>query len=38
MSVANGSITVFTITPSGRVKITTVGDAGHMPPNLITFS
>jgi len=38
MSVANGSITVFSISPSGRVKITTVGDAGHMPPDMISFT
>jgi hypothetical protein len=38
MSVANGSVTVFTITPTGRVKLTTVGDAGHMPANMISFT
>ena len=36
MSMYNGSVTWFTIRPSGRVSLRYHGDAGHMPPDLLT--
>jgi len=38
LAVHNGSISVITITPSGRVKCSQLGEAGHFPPNLLTFN
>lgn len=38
MSLGNGSITRMTIRPSGRVTLKALGNTGHMPPELITFS
>jgi len=38
LAVHNGSITVLTVTPSGRVKLTQLGETGHLPPNLLTFN
>ena len=36
MSIANCSVTVVRIDADGRTKLLTVGDAGHIPPNLQT--
>jgi len=36
MSLYNGSITWVTIAPSGRVSLRTLGDAGHMAPDMLT--
>jgi len=38
MSVHNGSITVVTVAPSGRVKVSQVGEAGHFTPDMLTFN
>ncbi|KAI0230861.1 Serine/threonine-protein phosphatase PGAM5, mitochondrial [Lamellibrachia satsuma] len=38
MSLYNGSITWVTISPSGRVSLRTLGDAGHMAPDMLTTS
>jgi len=38
MSVHNGSITVVAVPPSGRVKVTQVGEAGHFSPDMLTFN
>jgi len=38
MAVHNGSITVLAVSPSGRVKVTQVGESGHFPPNMLTFN
>jgi len=38
MSVLNGSISMVTIRPSGGISIRQVGEAGHFPPNLLTFN
>lgn len=34
MSVGHCSVTQFRITPNGRIKVLSVGDVGHIPPNL----
>ena len=34
MSVGNASITVIRVQPDGRMKVISVGDVGHIPPNL----
>lgn len=34
MSVGNASITVIRMQPDGRMKVISVGDVGHIPPNL----
>lgn len=34
MSVGNASITVIRVQPDGRMKVISVGDVGHLPPNL----
>ena len=34
MSVGNASITVIRVQPDGRMKVISVGDVGHVPPNL----
>jgi len=36
ISLKNGSITTISITPTGKVALRTLGDAGHMPPDLLT--
>ena len=36
MSLRNGSITWVTISPKGRVHIKSLGDAGHLPAELLT--
>ena len=38
MSLANGSITEVTMEPNGKVFISGIGDKGHMPSNMITFT
>ncbi|XP_023335751.1 serine/threonine-protein phosphatase PGAM5, mitochondrial [Eurytemora carolleeae] len=38
MSVHNGSITILEIRPSGNVSLRQVGEAGHFPPQLLTFN
>jgi len=38
MAVHNGSITEISIMPSGRVRLTCVGETGHLPPRLLTFN
>ncbi|XP_065831230.1 serine/threonine-protein phosphatase PGAM5, mitochondrial-like isoform X2 [Oscarella lobularis] len=38
MSIANCGITRLTIRPSGRVGLRSLGDAGHLPPDLITYN
>lgn len=34
--IRNGSISVLTMRPSGRVSVSVVGETGHMPPDKIT--
>ena len=36
MSAGHASITKIRIEPDGRVKVISVGDVGHLPPNLLT--
>jgi len=36
MSIANASLTVIRVEPDGRFKVLTVGDVGHLPPDLQT--
>ena len=36
MSLRNGSLTWVTISPKGRVHIKSLGDAGHLPAELLT--
>ena len=36
MSLRNGSITWVTISPKGRVHVKSIGDAGHLPTELLT--
>lgn len=36
ISLKNGSITTISITPTGKVALRTLGDAGHMPPDHLT--
>ena len=36
MSLRNGSITWVTISPKGRVHVKSIGDAGHLPAELLT--
>jgi len=38
LAVYNGSITILEIRPSGNVSIRSLGDVGHLPPDLITYS
>jgi len=38
MSLANGSITWILVRPNGRVIVKSLGDHGHMPPDMITFT
>ncbi|KAI1726740.1 histidine phosphatase superfamily (branch 1) domain-containing protein [Ditylenchus destructor] len=38
MSLAHTSITWLAVRPSGTVSIRSLGDAGHLPPNKVTFS
>jgi len=38
MSLHNGSITVFAVRPNGRVSVRSVGEAGHFPPDMLTFN
>eukprot|EP00794_Sanderia_malayensis_P014406 gene14406-15906_t len=37
MSIANCGLTTITIRPNGRVSLKSLGDAGHLPPDQITF-
>jgi len=37
MSIANCALTQVTIRPNGRVTLKSLGDAGHLPPDQITF-
>ncbi|XP_065054850.1 serine/threonine-protein phosphatase PGAM5, mitochondrial-like isoform X2 [Rhopilema esculentum] len=37
MSIANCGLTQLTIRPNGRVSLKSLGDAGHLPPDQITF-
>jgi len=37
MSIANCGLTTITIRPNGRVSLKSLGDAGHLPPEQITF-
>jgi serine/threonine-protein phosphatase PGAM5 len=34
MSVAHASLTVIQVTPNGELRILSIGDVGHLPPNL----
>jgi len=36
ISLKNGSITIISISPSGRVSLRSLGDAGHLPMELLT--
>ncbi|XP_062508941.1 serine/threonine-protein phosphatase PGAM5, mitochondrial-like isoform X2 [Corticium candelabrum] len=38
ISLANCSVTRLTIRPSGRVSLQSLGDAGHLPPDKITYN
>ena len=38
MSLANGSITEIVLEPNGKVFISGIGDKGHMPTNMISFT
>ena len=38
LAVYNGSITVLEIRHSGRISLTNLGEVGHLPPELITYS
>lgn len=38
MSLANGSITEIGIDPNGKVFISGIGDKGHMPADMVTFT
>jgi len=38
MGLANGSVTEVIIEPNGEVFITGIGDKGHMPTDMVTFS
>lgn len=37
-SVHNGSYTVLTVLPSGRVSASVIGESGHLPMNKLTFN
>jgi serine/threonine-protein phosphatase PGAM5 len=36
MSVANASLTVIRVSPTGTFQVLSVGDVGHLPPSLVT--
>ena len=38
LSVANGSITTMSISPDGRVSVSTLGNSGHFPAEKITYN
>lgn len=38
MSITNCSLTIIRITPNGTMKLDTVGDYGHLPENMRTFT
>jgi len=38
LSVANCSVTVISIRANGNVSVTGLGDAGFMPPGMVTFN
>jgi serine/threonine-protein phosphatase PGAM5 len=37
-NVYNGSITILEVRANGNVSLRTMGDNGHMPPELITYN
>ena len=37
-SVHNASITTLTVTPTGRVSVSGLGESGHLPPDKLTFN
>jgi len=38
LSVANGSMTILSVYPSGKVSLSVLGDVGHLPTDLITYN
>lgn len=38
LAVYNASITVLTVSATGRVSLRMLGDVGHLPPEMITYN
>jgi len=38
LSVANGSMTILSVYPTGKVSLSVLGDVGHLPTDLITYN